>query len=225
MSIRRLSIACLLTFTSLLYSQEESNDQFRPVRELLADEIFFDEDNDFEREKNAFAEVQRELYINGDYRSIAYKDMPVPEGRGLIQPSPSMIGDILKNARIQTTSRVLVLGRNTEYLNEILSRLTVNLYVIDEDLQPGHSENYFVKNEWKIDAWSERAPFNVIVLFGSLKEIPLNVLAQLGLNGRLIISMEGVRGNQILMKAEKFDNGFTLHAVGESYIHELTLPD
>jgi len=171
--------------------------------------------------REAFAAVPREDFLDGTYRNLAYRDMPLPAGEGLIHPSPSFIAAILKEAKITDQSKVLVIGRNTAYLNRIISRLTPSLFVSDPLSGSDSRAVYQGRNDLSYFGWIEESPFDCIIVFGAVGEIPGSLVSQLSDNGRIIGSIEAETGNQILISAVRFNGGFSIKGIGSSYIHKL----
>lgn len=220
---RRLSLTAVIFLTILItcFAQNGDKGELSAEREALASRLFPGDDPIEVRNREAFASVAREKYISGDYKSIAYKNMPVPAGRGLIQPAPEMISSILSSAEINPLAKVLVIGRNTAYLNAIISRLTDTLFIIDPTAGSLESSLYPTKSDLSFFSWVEEAPFNCIILFGSVEEIPQSLVSQLKDNGKIIAPLDSGPGNQMLVQAIKYPDGFSIKSLGESYIHKL----
>lgn len=205
-----------------LYSQENNNvDELYSARLEIAETLFPGNNAEWNKLKAAFIKVRKELFIDENYRSVAYKNMPIPVKGGLIQPSPEMIATILKEAKINLLNRVLVIGRNTQYLDSLLSQLTVNLYVSDPTATFSSESTIKAKSNMNYLGWVEAGPFNTIILFGAVDEIPHSLVSQLTVNGKIIAPISYNSGNQILMSATKLETGFELKSIGESYIHQL----
>lgn len=215
-------LALFLFFRLPLNAQAlEEEDEMLILRRDLAYQLFPEENPQIEDMRNAFIEVKRELYIDNNYRSVAYKNMPIPAERGLIQPSPEMIASILKESMITSESSVLVIGRNTLYLNSLLYRMTEKLYVIDPGIKDSREIPYNYKNDMSYFGWLDESPFSIIVLFGTVESIPHSLAVQLVIDGKIIAPLSYKSGNQILVSARRSGNGFEIKSIGESYIHSL----
>jgi protein-L-isoaspartate(D-aspartate) O-methyltransferase len=217
-----LFIFALLSSQLLLYSQDQGvEDEFFLQRKDLTEALFPEDEGEYSQLKDAFMKVRRDLFIGENYRSIAYKNMPVPSKRGLIHPAPEMIAQILKKAQITPLDKVLLIGRNTLYINEIISLLTDQLYVVDSSsiFNPGIKYNH--KSEMSFFGWIEEGPFDVIILFGSVEEIPRSLVSQLKISGNMIFPLSFGPGNQILTSINRYENSFDLKSIGNSYIHTL----
>lgn len=212
----------ILSISATAYSQENNDiDELYPMRKELADNLFPENQAQWSNIKEAFLTIKRELYIDENYRSVVYKNMPVPVKGGLIQPSPQFVAEILKESSIDSMSHVLVIGRNTRYFIKILSELTENLYVSDTTFVENTEDSLNLKNDLSYYGWVEEAPFDCIILFGSVQEIPRSLISQLVNGGKLIAPISYNSGSQVLISATRYLNGFDVKTIGESYIHSL----
>ncbi|MBB6478431.1 protein-L-isoaspartate O-methyltransferase family protein [Spirochaeta isovalerica] len=213
------SILFLSIFLIPLYPQNDANTS---ALNMLANELFPESDENETAMRKAFISVPRADYLEGTYKNLAYRDLPLPAGGGLIHPAPSLIASILKEASISDSTRVFLIGRNTSYISEIISKLTNFLYVSDPGLSADPNEiNYQGKKNLSYFGWIEDSPFNLIIIFGSLNEIPRSLVNQLSINGKIIAPLESQTGNQILVSAVKYNDGFSIKSIGPSYIHKL----
>lgn len=218
------AVFCFFSFSIFLFPQEEGeNDDFRALRETLANELFPERTPVINGIREAFSKVKREDFIGEDYRSLAYSDMPLPAGNGIIEPAPSMIASILKAAQPDILSKILVIGRNTAYIDAILTRLSVNVYISDPLPGLKRETQINLKTDLSYNVWEEEAPFDVIILFGAVPEIPSDLSNQLKENGILIFPLECPDGNQVLISATKYKDGLSLQSSGKSYIHKLMM--
>lgn len=211
-------IILFFVLLSSLYCQSNTNQM---EQSDLADQLFPEEDPEIIKLREVFLSFSREDFLLKTYQNLAFRDIPLPAGNGLIDPAPSFIAAILKEARIRPLSKVLIIGRNTDYLNALISRLTNSLYVSDPGLNSQKKTDYQFKNDLSYYSWVEESPFNCIILFGAVSEIPQSLTTQLSANGRIIAPIESKTGNQILVSTVKYSDSFALKILGGSYIHNL----
>ncbi|MBI9096975.1 MAG: hypothetical protein JEY91_00790 [Spirochaetaceae bacterium] len=211
-----------LLFSTSLYSQEsEAEDELYPMRIALTNLLFPQGEPGLNRIRQAFLSVKRELFIDTNYRSVAYKNMPIPTKGGLIQPAPQMIASILIESGIQPEDKILIIGQNTRYISSIINELTNNIYVLDPGITNSSGLSYNVKKELSYYGWVEEAPFHIIILFGAVEEIPQSLISQLIINGKIIAPLTYGTGSQILTSSIRYTNGFEVQTIGDSYIHRL----
>ncbi|MDA3811677.1 MAG: hypothetical protein PF518_15270 [Spirochaetaceae bacterium] len=215
-------ILILFSFSSHLFSQELESEEVRYFeRKALVDSLFADSKGIFENLQNAFFTVRRDLFIDKNYSSLAYNNIPIPSKGGLIHPSPEMIATILKTASVKSLDKVLIIGRNTNYIAQIVSILSKNLYVIDPGITALSQMNYQLKTDFSYYGWLEEGPFDVIILFGAVEKVPQSLFSQIKVNGKMIYPFTFNKGNQILTLVSRYSNSFDIRSIGESYIHNL----
>jgi protein-L-isoaspartate(D-aspartate) O-methyltransferase len=139
--------------------------------------------------------VKREDFVPPAYRALAFVDTqePLPNGRTMLEPKVE--ARLLQELAVQRHERVLEIGAGSGYMAALLAHKAqhVTTVEIDPELARMASEN--LKRAWVLNArvieadGSQRlmvdGPFDVIVLSGSVAEVPRSLLAQLKPFGRL----------------------------------------
>lgn len=175
----------------------------------------------------AMREVPRERFVPKALRGVAYadEDLPLPNGRYLIEPLA--LGRLIQAARIGPQDVVLVLGCCTGYVGAVVARLaaTVILAAPDESTakqvesrleELGADNMVVVVNPSPATGHSEQAPFDVILLAGSVDRVPPALLEQVGEGGRLVAVIDdgrigkgtvftrlhGVMGSRVMFDAQ-----------------------
>ena len=144
----------------------------------------------------AFEEVPREVFVPQNLASIAYIDeqLLVAKGRYLLEPM--VLAMLLQAAGIGPSDVVLEIGCGTGYSSAILSNLASTVVAIEEDegLVKQATENLI---ELGVDnvaimtgsltaGYKKQSPYDVIVISGSVAEVPELITAQLMDGGRLV---------------------------------------
>lgn len=156
---------------------------------------------------DAFLSVPRELFVEESMRELAYIDEDIRIGdsesgcRFLMEPSP--LARLLQLAGVGAGDAVLDIGCGTGYSSAILSRLAASVTALESDpklagraretLAALGCDNVSVVEGALRDGWKAGAPYDVIVLQGSVDELPESLHEQLVDGGRLV-AVEG-RGN------------------------------
>ncbi len=156
---------------------------------------------------DAFLSVPRERFVEEPIRELAYidEDIRIAEGDGgarfLMEPSP--LARLLQLAEIKSRDSVLDVGCGTGYSSAILSHVAGSVTALESDpalagkaretLAALGCDNVSVVEGVLRDGWKAAAPYDVIVLQGSIDELPEPLQAQLAEGGRLV-AVEG-RGN------------------------------
>ena len=152
--------------------------------------------------------VKREEFVPAAYRSMAFVDTEVPLPNGQAMFAPRVEARLLQELAVQRHERVLEVGAGSGYMAALLAHKAqhVTTLEIDPELAAFASDN--LKRAWVMNATVVRAdasqappvdgPFDVIVLSGSVAEVPRALLAQLKPGGRLV----AIVGQLPVMRAE-----------------------
>lgn len=157
--------------------------------------------------------VKREDFVPEAHRSMAFVDMQVPLPHGQFMLEPKVEARLLQEVGVQRHERVLEIGAGSGYMAALLAHRAqhVTTLEIDPELAMLATENLrkaWVMNASVIGADGSRplpveGPFDVIVLSGSVNEVPRSLLGQLKAGGRLV----GVVGQLPIMRATLMTRG------------------
>ena len=152
----------------------------------------------------AMREVPRERFVPKALRGVAYadEDLPLPDGRYLIEPLA--LARLIQAARIRPSDVVLVLGCSTGYVGAVVARLAGTVILVAPDEASGKqleslleelgADNMVVViNPSPATGHPEQAPFDVILLAGSVEQVPPALLEQIGEGGRLVAVIDDGR--------------------------------
>jgi protein-L-isoaspartate(D-aspartate) O-methyltransferase len=155
----------------------------------------------------AFREVPREIFVPARLRPVAYQDEDIDLGGGRHLIEPLVLGRLLQASRPMGGEVALVVGCDTGYAAAMLSKLvaTVFLLVPDADaVQPIEArfdefgfDNIVVQVGRAADGLAKQAPFNLILLAGSVAEAPPSLLEQLDEGGRLAAVVQPGRAGKV----------------------------
>ena len=139
--------------------------------------------------------VKREEFVPAAYRSMAFVDTEVPLPNGQSMLAPKVEARLLQELAVQRHERVLEVGSGSGYMAALLAQKAqhVTTLEIDPQLAAFASDNLrraWVMNTTVMNVDASKAPpvdgpFDVIVLSGSVAEVPRALLAQLKPGGRL----------------------------------------
>lgn len=140
--------------------------------------------------------IKREEFVPEQYRPLAFVDMEIPIGHGEVMLAPKLEARMLQEVTLRPTDRVLEVGTGSGYMSALLARLSAQVYSVE--LHPDLSASAAAKlaahgitnvtNETgdAAQGWSRNAPYDVIVLTGSVPVLPAAFRAQLRPGGRLL---------------------------------------
>ncbi|MEP7058673.1 MAG: protein-L-isoaspartate O-methyltransferase [Caldimonas sp.] len=141
------------------------------------------------------AVVKREDFVPAAYRAMAFVDTEVPLPNGQSMLAPKVEARLLQELAVQRHERVLEVGAGSGYMAALLAHKAqhVTTFEIDPELARLAADNLrraWITNVAVLQADASRSvpedgPFDVIMLSGSVAEVPRAVLAQLKPGGRL----------------------------------------
>ncbi len=153
------------------------------------------------------SEIHREDFVPAEYKRLALSDMRIPLAHDEITMTPKVEARLMQALEIQPEDEILEIGTGCAYLTALLAKS--GCHVISVDIQPEFTEQAKLKLEQygihnvtlesgdAIHGWQQSAPYNVIVLTGSVPFLSEKLKQQLKINGRLFI----ITGQSPVMEA------------------------
>ncbi len=145
----------------------------------------------------AMHKVERHRFVPEESRYLAYKDMPLPIGKGQTISQPYIVGLMTELLELKGNEKVLEIGTGSGYQAAILAELAGQVYTIE--ILPelaSNAEKLLLKLGYKnikfkcadgYLGWPEAAPFDAIMVTCAVKEIPQLLIEQLAEGGRMVI--------------------------------------
>jgi protein-L-isoaspartate(D-aspartate) O-methyltransferase len=154
--------------------------------------------------------VQRELFVPQAYQAMAYTDTDIPLGHGEAMAPPRVAARLMHDLHLTGTEKVLEIGTGSGYMAALLAgraQRVVSMEINPElasnarnNLQRAGITNVDVRVADGSTGASGDAPFDAIVLGGSVAEVPQTLLQQLAIGGRLL----AIVGHDHVMAATLF---------------------
>lgn len=151
--------------------------------------------------------VKREDFLPLAHKALAFADMEIPLGHGQCMLAPRVEARMLQDAAIQPHEKVLEIGAGSGYMAALMAQQAQRVITLEikpaladmarANLQKSGVTNVEVQVFDGAKGTSAEAPFDVIVLSGSVAEVPHNLLTQLKRGGRLV----AIVGNEPVMRA------------------------
>jgi protein-L-isoaspartate(D-aspartate) O-methyltransferase len=156
------------------------------------------------------AVVKREEFVPPAYKALAFVDTDVPLPNGQSMLAPKLEARMLQELDVHRHERVLEIGTGSGYMAALLGHKAQHLITMEIDaqlaafarnnLQRNGSANVEVRQADGSSGLPDEAPFDAIMLSGSVAEVPPHLLAQLKVGGRLL----GIVGQLPIMRATLF---------------------
>lgn len=139
--------------------------------------------------------VQREQFVPTAHRALAFADVEIPLGHGTTMLKPNVEAKILQALRLRKSDKVLEIGAGSGYMAALLAARTDHVHSVEivpelarlarGNLQRQGVGNVSVEEGDGACGWPAHAPYDVIVLSGSVPLLPDAFLQQLKVGGRL----------------------------------------
>ena len=159
------------------------------------------------------AVIKREDFVPAAYRSLAFVDTQMPlrgtgeQGQCMLEPK--LEARLLQEAAVQRHEKVLEIGAGSGYMAALLAHRAQQVWTTEIVPEIAHMATESLKRASVVNAHvvagdgsrglTSEAPFDVIVLSGSVASAPQVLLDQLKVGGRLI----GIAGSEPMMRAVK----------------------
>lgn len=153
------------------------------------------------------AMVKREDFVPAAYRALAFVDTEVPLPEGQCMLAPRVEARMLQEAQVQRHERVLEIGAGSGFTAALLGHRAQSVVTMEnrpalarmarENLRRALSSNVVVRDGDGAQGLPGEAPFDAIVLSGSVSSVPQALLEQLRPGGRLL----AIVGQEPVMRA------------------------
>ena len=140
--------------------------------------------------------VKREEFVPAQYRSLAFADMELPLGHGEVMLSPKLEARMLQELALAKSDKVLEVGTGSGYVTALLAHLAGQLVSVERIEEFSHAaarrlaghdiRNITLEIGDAADGWSRHAPYDAILLTGSVPLLPDAFRNQLAPGGRLL---------------------------------------
>jgi protein-L-isoaspartate(D-aspartate) O-methyltransferase len=153
------------------------------------------------------ATLKREEFVPAAYRALAFVDAEVPLPEGQCMLAPKVEARLLQDAQVQRHERVLEVGTGSGFMAALLAHRAQSVVSLEirpalvqlaqDNLRRAAVTNVSVRQADGAQGLAAEAPFDVIVLSGSVALLPQVLLDQLRIGGRLI----AIVGSEPVMQA------------------------
>jgi protein-L-isoaspartate(D-aspartate) O-methyltransferase len=172
---------------------------------------------------DAIRRVPREEFAPEDVRAYAYENRPLPIGYGQTISQPLIVALMTEALMLTGSEKVLEIGTGSGYQAALLSLLARHVVTVEriaplagaaaQRLRALGYTNVEVHVADDVIGWPPSAPYDGIIVTAAAPDIPLPLLHQLAVGGRLVIPV-GSRDLQELVRIVKTPEGAQRHNLG-----------
>ncbi len=201
--------------------RDDNADRYAAARDHLLDSVLKPAVD--ERVRSALRRVPREEFVPPDLAFDAYKNVALPIGDGQTISQPLIVEEMSTALQTQPEDRVLEIGTGSGYQAAILSLLVTDVITIEriprlvdearERLARLGYKNVRVEDAGERLGSPSEAPFDRIIVTAGAPALPLRLLEQLVIGGRMVIPI-GAIGKQELVLIIKSESGHVVENLG-----------
>lgn len=153
--------------------------------------------------------VRREDFVPMAHKALAFVDMEIPLGAApnQVMLAPRIQARMLQDLAVKKTDKALDIGTGSGFMAALLAHQAASVLSLEIDahlaaqaqanLQKAGVTNVVVRTADGSQGAAADGPFDVIVLSGSVAEVPAALLQQLAVGGRLV----AIVGDEPMMRA------------------------
>ena len=138
----------------------------------------------------------RQDFVPDALRNLAFVDLQIPLGYGEVMMAPLVEARLLQALTIKPTDKILEIGTGSGYMTWLLAQLGAKVHSVEiraefTDRASGRLAAHGARNvELEVGdgarGWDKHAPYDVILVTGSLPMLPDGFKKNLAVGGRLI---------------------------------------
>ena len=151
----------------------------------------------------------RQDFVPDALHNLAFVDMQIPLGHGEVMMAPLVEARLLQELAIKPTDKILEIGTGSGYLTWLLAQLGAKVHSVEiraeftarasEKLAAHGAGNAELEIGDGARGWDQHAPYDVILVTGSLPMLPDDFKKNLTVGGRLI----AIVGQSPAMEAQR----------------------
>ena len=156
-----------------------------------------------------FSSLDRSRFVDGQYKSLAKLDRPLPIGFGQTISQPSLVVYMTEQLQLTKTHRVLEIGTGSGYQTVFLAEFCKEVYTVEllEELSIrararldvfGYQNIHYKLGDGSL-GWAEHAPYDRIVVTAAPRKKPQNLIDQLALEGIMILPIGPTSYQELVM--------------------------
>ncbi|HKF60562.1 MAG TPA: protein-L-isoaspartate O-methyltransferase [Dongiaceae bacterium] len=163
----------------------------------------------------ALSSVPRERFLPADRAFAAYLDDDIPLAPGRFLMEPMVFARLVQLAEPKPEDRALVIGSGLGYGAAVLAHLVASIVALESDVglaARGKDQlaQLAIHNVVQVtgplaQGWAGSAPYDLILIEGSVEEIPQALFGQMADGGRLVavVATGGVGRATLFMERQK----------------------
>src|SRR5205085_11158706 len=168
---------------------------------------------------DAMRAVPRHQFVPEALQGRAYGDHALPIAANQTISQPFIVARMTELLELDNRSRVLEIGAGSGYQTAVLARVAAQVYAIERIGELAREAQARIRGLGIYNAtvkcfdgtlgWSAHAPYDAILTAAGGPDVPEPLLAQLKVDGRLVIPVGDTREAQRLVRVIRTEKGYT----------------
>jgi len=165
---------------------------------------------------SAMRAVPRHLFVSEAFADQAYDDHPLPIGEQQTISQPYIVAEMTQALALTAEDRVLELGSGSGYQAAVLAQIVYRVYTV-ERIHALYSKSRKIFDRLQYHnivsryadgtlGWEEESPFDAIIVTAGAPEVPLVLVNQLAVGGRMVLPV-GNQTTQELIRIVRTEQG------------------
>jgi protein-L-isoaspartate(D-aspartate) O-methyltransferase len=160
-----------------------------------------------QRVLSAIGTVPRHFFFSPTFHSHAYEDKAFPIGEGQTISQPYTVAYQTQVLHVNTGDKILEIGTGSGYQAAVLAQMGANVFSIERhETLSAKAAKTLNKMGYKVrlkcgdgtKGWSQKAPFDKIIVTAGAPVIPQTLLEQLAIGGIMVIPVGNEKKQQML---------------------------
>ena len=141
--------------------------------------------------------IPRHKFVPPEQIYLAYEDRPLAIGEGQTISQPFIVAYMTQVLELKGTEKVLEIGSGSGYQTALLAMLAKEVYSIElhsnlavsarKRLEEMKFTNFHILLGDGYGGWPQYAPYDAVIVTAAPPELPLAVIEQLALYGRMVV--------------------------------------
>ena len=163
-------------------------------------------------------EVPRHFFVPEALQSRAYGDHALPIAANQTISQPYIVARMSELLEVDERSRVLEIGAGSGYQTAVLARLAGQVYAIERIGDLAREAQARIRKLGIYNAtvkcfdgtlgWNAHSPYDAILVAAGSPDIPVPLLAQLKVGGRLVLPVGATRESQRLVRVIRTEDDY-----------------
>lgn len=180
---------------------------------------------------DAIEAIPRENFVSDELKESAFSDVELPIGCNQVMLPPKIEAKILQSVQIKSTDNVLEVGTGSGYLTALLAHIAykVTSVEIHDELSQSAAEKLAAEGIENVDfvvadaanGFSQKGSYDVIVLTGSVPQLPDSFKESLKPGGRLFAVIGSAPVMEATLITRVSSSQFSTESLFETQLPEL----